>query len=99
MICNTYIEFFKTIAEPSRVEILFLLKEKELCVHELTEELEKEQSAISHNLKTLKAKGFVNSKTEGKHRRYNLTKEAKVMLESMDSYVKKYFHGDCKCGK
>lgn len=99
MICNTYKKFFKTVGEPSRTAILLLLKKRPHSVTEIIRELQKEQSAISHNLQILKKRGFVQSQKKGKQRMYSLTKEAKKCISMMDKYVKKYFHKECKCGR
>ncbi|MFT7615855.1 MAG: DNA-binding transcriptional ArsR family regulator [Candidatus Woesearchaeota archaeon] len=99
MICNTYIKFFKTIAEPSRVELLFHLLHEDMCVSDLALKTKREQSSISHSLKILKDRGFVIVTVSGKHRVYSLTKEGKTLLVTMDKHIKKYFHGECKCKK
>ena len=45
---------FKTLAEPSRLKILLALSVGELCVDHITEAVGGNQSAVSHQLKTLK---------------------------------------------
>src|SRR3989344_7184434 len=97
MICNTYKEFFKAICNESRIEILFLLKKNALTVGDVVKTLKKEQSAVSHNLRKLKKKGFVKSTVKGKERIYSLEKETKELLEIIDKHVGKNFHEDCKC--
>ena len=48
-------ELFKGFADPTRVHILcLLLTEGELCVTDIAEKVEISQSAISHQLKSLK---------------------------------------------
>ena len=97
MICNTYVAFFKTISDISRVEILFLLTNKKLCVQDICTALNREQTLVSHNLGMLKKRGFVRATPEGKKRVYELTNEAKKMLLVMDDYIQKYFHETCRC--
>ncbi|HLC32632.1 MAG TPA: metalloregulator ArsR/SmtB family transcription factor [Candidatus Nanoarchaeia archaeon] len=97
MICNTYVEFFKTISDNTRVEILFLLLDGKLCVKDICRKLRREQTSISHNLSMLKKRGFVTSTREGKRKLYELTGEAKKLLLLMDDHIQKYFHEACRC--
>ena len=43
--------FFETISTPLRLDIILLLRKKELSVTEIVNSLNEEQSKISHNLK------------------------------------------------
>lgn len=63
---------FKVISVPTRLSILFLLQHDELSVKSIAESLNMEQSAISHQLKTLKDSRLVKSKREGKSMIYSL---------------------------
>ncbi len=58
-------EFFKIFADSTRIRILALLEEGEKCVGEIAETLEMSQSAISHQLKTLRLANVVSTKKEG----------------------------------
>ncbi|MDH3696731.1 MAG: metalloregulator ArsR/SmtB family transcription factor [Nitrosopumilus sp.] len=61
----------KCICDETRFEILELLqKNKELCVNDFVEKLEKDQPLVSHHLKTLKKCGIVKSRDEGKKAMY-----------------------------
>jgi DNA-binding transcriptional ArsR family regulator len=61
------ISLLKCICDETRFEILELLqKNKELCVNDFVEKLEKDQPLVSHHLKTLK-------KDEGKKAMYTIT--------------------------
>ena len=64
--------FFKAISDPTRMKILFALKFHELCVCDISIILNMSQSAISHQLKTLKDNKLVKSRKEGKTRFYSL---------------------------
>ena len=50
------------ISDPTRLSILFLLQKEELSVGAIAHSLSMEQSAISHQLKTLKTSRLVNQK-------------------------------------
>lgn len=65
-------DFFKTLGDPTRVKILFLLKDNMICVQHLASELNMTSSAISHQLKTLRQQGLVKFKKIGKKVYYEL---------------------------
>ena len=60
-------ELFKGFADPTRVHILSLLAQKELCVTDIAEMVEVSQSAISHQLRLLKQMHLVKFRREGKN--------------------------------
>ncbi len=65
-------ERFKAISDPTRLKILYLLQEGELCVCEILTALEKPQSTISHHLNVLKNSGFIKGRKEGVWIHYKL---------------------------
>lgn len=65
-------KLFKVISDPTRLSILFLLQQKELSVGNIVLALDKEQSAVSHQLKTLKDARLVKARREGKSILYSL---------------------------
>ena len=65
-------ELFKVFGDSTRIRILFVLFEAEVCVCDLAKVLNKTQSAISHQLRILKANKLVNSRREGKSVFYSL---------------------------
>ena len=68
------VSLLKCICDDTRFEILELLqKNKELCVNDFVEELEKDQPLVSHHLKTLKKCGIVKSRDEGKKAIYSIS--------------------------
>lgn len=69
---NEISKIFKIISDPTRLSILFLLQKEELSVGAIAQTLEMEQSAISHQLKTLRTSRLVKSKKSGKNRIYSL---------------------------
>ncbi len=64
---------FKVISEPSRLKILLVLAAGELCVDHITEAVEGNQSAVSHQLKTLKDNKIIKSRREGKNILYSVS--------------------------
>ncbi len=66
-------ELFKVFADRTRVKILFLLLEREeMCVAEIADCMEMEQSAISHQLRILKQSRLVRYRRMGKGVIYSL---------------------------
>lgn len=65
-------ELFKVFGDSTRIRILFVLFESEVCVCDLAEALQMTQSAVSHQLKILKQSKLVKSRREGKSVFYSL---------------------------
>ncbi len=63
----------KAIAHPLRISIITLLMEnKKLCVNDICDILESEQSLTSHHLSNMKLSGILGSVREGKNIYYYL---------------------------
>ena len=65
-------ELFKVFGDSTRIRILFVLFEAEVCVCDLAKALNMTQSAISHQLRILKQTKLVKSRREGKSIFYSL---------------------------
>ena len=65
-------ELFKVFGDSTRIRILFVLFEAEVCVCDLAKVLNMTQSAISHQLRILKQNKLVKSRREGKSIFYSL---------------------------
>lgn len=65
-------ELFKVFGDSTRIRILYVLFEAEVCVCDLAQALHMTQSAISHQLKILKQAKLVKSRREGKSVFYSL---------------------------
>ena len=65
-------ELFKVFGDSTRIRILFVLFEAEVCVCDLAQVLNMTQSAISHQLKILKQNHLVKNRREGKSIFYSL---------------------------
>ncbi len=65
-------ELFKVFGDSTRIRILFVLFEAEVCVCDLAEALHMTQSAISHQLRILKQSKLVKSRRDGKSVFYSL---------------------------
>ena len=58
-------DFFKVFGDATRVKILYVLLQSEMCVCDLAEVLQMTQSAISHQLRVLKGKTVFYSLADG----------------------------------
>ena len=65
-------EFFKVFGDSTRIKIICALFENEMCVCDLAALLGVSQSAISHQLRTLKSARLVRYRREGKVVYYSL---------------------------
>ncbi|MBD2663030.1 ArsR/SmtB family transcription factor [Richelia sinica] len=72
---------FHALSEPLRLQVLDLLRDKELCVCDLCQVLGVTQSKLSFHLKTLKEAGLVRSRQEGRWIYYSLNLVQFVALE------------------
>lgn len=59
-------DLFRYFADTTRIRILLLLCEGEMCVCDMTERLEMSQSAVSHQLNQLRKSRLVRTRREGK---------------------------------
>ncbi len=76
-------ELFKIFGDSTRIRILFVLFEAEVCVCDLASVLNMTQSAISHQLRILKQNKLVKSRREGKSVFYSLADEHVRMIIAM----------------
>ena len=68
-------ETFKALSDPTRVRIISALAHSELCVCDIAATLGMSQSAISHQLRTLRALRLVKNRKEGRQVYYSLDDE------------------------
>ncbi len=65
-------ELFKVFGDSTRIRILFVLFESEVCVCDMAQVLNMTPSAISHQLSFLKRSKLIKSRREGKSVFYSL---------------------------
>ncbi|MCD8188560.1 MAG: metalloregulator ArsR/SmtB family transcription factor [Ruminococcus sp.] len=75
-------ELLKVFGDSTRIRIIFVLCESEMCVCDIAKLLEMTQSAISHQLRVLKQARLVKSRREGKTIFYSIA----------DDHVKTIFY-------
>ncbi|MBQ7973649.1 MAG: winged helix-turn-helix transcriptional regulator [Clostridia bacterium] len=74
-------DFFKILSDSTRVKIVSLLEENELCVCDIANILNMTKSAVSHQLKNLREMNLIKSRKVGKEVWYSLA----------DDHIKKIF--------
>lgn len=81
---------FKALAHPTRVQIIKLLKDGELCVCDILPRLDSEQSNTSQHLTVLKNQGLVVSRKDGSKVIYSIrNQEVMEMLNLAESIILK----------
>ncbi len=65
-------QIFKALGDPTRLKIIDSLSREELCVCDIADLLEMNQSAISHQLRVLRNLRLVKYRKEGKSAIYSL---------------------------
>lgn len=65
-------EFFKIFGDSTRIKILYILVQEEMCVCDIAMVLKISQSAVSHQLRLLKNYRLVSNRKEGKIVYYTL---------------------------
>jgi len=74
-------DFYKVLGDPTRIKILQILFESEMCVCDLASVMNMNQPAISQQLRTLKGANLVKYRKEGKNVIYSIS----------DDHVKQIF--------
>jgi ArsR family transcriptional regulator len=84
-------EFFKALSDETRVKILYLVSQRELCVCDLAFLLEMTLPAISHHLRFLKALRLVRSRKDGKNVFYSLEDDHVLTLieQAKEHYIER----------
>lgn len=66
---------FKALGDPTRIRIIYALSRRKLCVCDLSAALSMSQSAVSHQLRTLRNLKLVKFEKRGKNVYYSLDDE------------------------
>ncbi len=81
------LDSFQTLADPTRREILALLRSGEQQVNDVVAELHIHQSGVSRHLRILLDAGFVQVRPDGPRRLYSLRAEP---FRELDSWLAQY---------
>jgi DNA-binding transcriptional ArsR family regulator len=91
-------EFCKFMANPKRLEILYLLKDNEMCVEDIAQNMEINIPNVSQHLSVMKKKGIVEVRRDGVKMYYKISNKKiiqaclimkELMTEQMSKKIKK----------
>ena len=84
-------EIFKVFGDSTRIKILYVLFEAEMCVCDIAQLLNMTQSAISHQLRILKQSKLVKNRREGKAVFYSLADgHVRSIIDQGYEHIKEY---------
>jgi DNA-binding transcriptional ArsR family regulator len=82
-------DFLRAIAQPTRLRILYFLKDGEKCACEIIPRMKEEQSNISRHLTHMKDAGILESRKEGVSVYYKIKdKRVFTLLSLVDEMIK-----------
>lgn len=87
---------FKVFGDSTRLKIIFLLNSYELCVCDIAYILGMGQSAVSHQLRILRAANLVKTRRDGKSIFYSLDDEhvSRILLTGLEHIREEHQHED-----
>ena len=93
-IYKLHADFCKFMANPKRIEMLFMLGEKEMCVDEIASQMNVRVPNISQHLAIMREKGVVEVRREGTKMYYKLAnpktlQACLIMRDAMIEQMKK----------
>lgn len=90
-ICNNLSNFYSIFSDTTRLKILISLCLGEMCVNDLSQMLNINQTTVSHQLKILKNCGVVSSCRQNKFVFYKITDKSisNIMVNGVDFYLNK----------
>jgi DNA-binding transcriptional ArsR family regulator len=84
---NMQVNAFSTLADPTRLRILDVLRAGERPVNDLVAAVDIHQSGVSRHLRILQEAGFVTVRPEGAQRFYSLRPEP---FQELDMWIAQY---------
>ena len=82
-------DLFKVFGDGTRIRILYVLFEQEVCVCDIAMLLGMTQSAVSHQLRVLKQARLIRSRREGKTMFYSLADDhVRTLLENGTEHIR-----------
>ncbi len=90
-VCTSLALFYSIFADSTRLKIIIALLLSEMCVNDISNILNINQTTVSHQLKILKTCGAVTSKRKNKFIFYKVTNKFinNIMINGVDFILKK----------
>lgn len=85
------LNLFRALSDETRLRVMVLLSERELCVCQLEWALGLTQAKVSRHLTVLKNAGLVQDRREGLWIFYSLTNPKNELEKAIHKYLKEYF--------
>jgi ArsR family transcriptional regulator len=85
---KNYVLLFKALSDETRLKIMILLSEKELCVCKIEAALDSSQAKVSRHLTVLRNAGLVASRRDGQWIYYSIVKPKSCLEEKIFSCFK-----------
>ncbi len=83
-------EIFQALTDPTRMQILSLLRERDLTPSDMLKKLDTSQPTLSHHLDILKRAGLIEGKRNGQFIEYSLNLSVfEMAIEYMLKFVKR----------
>ncbi len=79
----------KKLLQKNRIDILSILYVQHTCVCQMVNRLNLKHNLISHHLKTLQDMGYIQSKRNGKHIIYSMSKDKKETVTQLFNILNK----------
>lgn len=80
-------EVFKMLGDKTRLTILALLKEKDMCVCDIVDLLSMSQSSVSQHLRKMRSAGLIRESRRGQWMYYSLTIGDKLYVQEILAHV------------
>jgi DNA-binding transcriptional ArsR family regulator len=84
-----HVEALQTLADPTRLRIVDILRDGEHSVNDIVENVDIDQSGVSRHLRILQQAGFVRVRPDGQKRFYSLCPGP---FRDLDAWVSEYRH-------
>ena len=89
--------FLKCIVDNNRRQIIWCLGSREMCVNEIIEKINLEQTLVSFHLKALRNCGLVSCRREGKKMIYRIKDEGIIDILRVINDLSKRINEEGKC--
>lgn len=84
-----YVSIFKALADETRLKIIEMLEEGELCACHILEAFNITQPTLSYHMKILTECGLVKGVRDGSWMKYSLNHERFLMIKEIYEYADK----------
>jgi ArsR family transcriptional regulator len=85
-------KILKALGDKNRLRIVNMLRDKPMCVCEITDVLELSQSAVSGHLRVLKEAGVIGDRKDGLWVEYSLCRDGGAVGDLLRSIEESFLH-------